>query len=120
MPFSRVDVSQILHCTIEKVACVDDTIICAPQHWLQTCTRCEFLPPINVSFSSEFFVLKEMVFNQQILPPSLYSNYLTTCIHRSFYCTVHAYIVIHFCEYDYLKKIKFGVGRICVGCLLFV
>ena len=41
---SRVDISQILHWTVDKLACVDDTIICVPQHWLHTYTRCEFLP----------------------------------------------------------------------------
>ena len=39
-----------------------------------------------------FFVLRVMVFNQQILP-SLASSQLTMNIHWSCYCTVHVYVV---------------------------
>jgi hypothetical protein len=64
------------------------------------------------SVSYDIFVQRVMVFNQQILLSSLVVK-LITRIHLPCYCTVHVYVVIHYCD----SMLYFESKRIRAGCV---
>ena len=53
---------------------------------------------IHLVWAVIFFVLRVIVFKQQILPSLKASGQLTTSILWSFNCTIHVYVLIHFCD----------------------